>query len=76
MWATKAWSRWYGWAMRSRLEPVKRVSRMVKRHLLGIVNAVVLKATNAMAESVNARVQRVKRLACGFRNTERSQRAI
>jgi len=75
-WATKAWRRWYGWAIRSRLEPVKRVARMVKRHLSGIVNAVVLKANNAMAESINARIQRIKRLACGFRNEQRFQRAI
>ena len=46
-WATKAWRRWYAWAIRSRLEPVRRVARMVKRHLQGIVNAVVLRATNA-----------------------------
>jgi len=49
---------------------------MVKRHLEGIVNAVVLKATNALAESINHRIQRVKRMACGFRNTGRFQRAI
>jgi len=75
-WAQKAWSRWYGWAIRSRLEPVKAVARMVKRHQAGIVNAVVLKATNAIAESINSRIQAVKRQACGFRNTERFQRAI
>jgi transposase len=75
-WASKAWRRWYAWAIRSRLEPVKRVARMVKRHLQGIVNAVVLKATNARAESINNRIQRVKRMACGFRNTQRFQRAI
>jgi len=75
-WASKAWMRWYGWAIRSRLEPVKRVARMVKKHLGGIVNAVVLNATNALAESINGRIQRVKRLACGFRNEERFMRAI
>jgi len=72
-WARRAWMKWYGWAIRSRLEPVKRVARMVKRHLEGIVNAVVLKATNALAESINHRIQRVKRMACGFRNTGRFQ---
>ena len=75
-WARKAWQRWYSWAIRSRLEAVKQVARMVKGHMEGIVNAVVLKATNALAESINGRIQRVKRMACGFRNTERFQRAI
>lgn len=75
-WAHKAWRRWYGWAIRSQLEPIKHVARMIKRHLHGIVNAVVLKATNAIAESINSRIQAIKRKACGFRNTLRFQRAI
>lgn len=75
-WAHKAWRRWHGWAIRSRLEPVKQVAKMIKRHVHGIVNAVVLKASNALAESINGRIQTVKRMACGFRNTERFQRAI
>jgi len=75
-WARRGWKRWYAWAIRSRLEPIKRVARMIKRHLEGIVNAVVLRATNAVAESMNAKIQRVKRLACGFRNEERLVRAI
>jgi transposase len=32
---------------------------MVRNHLEGIVNAVVLKATNAAAESMNARIRRI-----------------
>lgn len=75
-WARKAWKMWISWAMRSRLEPVKRVARMVRDHLDGIVNAIVLKATNARAESVNSKIQRVKRLACGFRNRDRFRAAI
>ena len=75
-WARKAWSMWIGWALRSRLEPVKRVARMVRDHLYGIVNAIVLRATNASSESANAKIQRVKRMACGFRNRERFRNAI
>lgn len=62
--------------MRSRLEPVKKVARMIKKHLWGIVNAMALRTTNAASESVNAKVQRVKRIACGFRNRERFRNAI
>ena len=74
--AELAWNRWIGWAVRTRLEPVKKVGRMVRNHLYGIVNAVVHRATNAMAESVNSRIQRVKKMACGFRNRERFRNAI
>jgi transposase len=74
--AELAWNRWIGWAVRTRLEPVKKVGRMVRNHLYGIVNAVVLRATNAKAESVNARIQRVKKMAYGFRSRERFRNAI
>jgi len=75
-WARKAWDAWISWAMRSRLEPIKRVARMIRKRLGGILNAIVLQTTNAAAESVNAKVQRVKRMACGFRNRERFRTAI
>jgi transposase len=75
-WAKKAWKKWIGWALRSRLEPIKKVARMVRTHLQGILNAVVLGATNATAESLNAKIQHVKRMACGFRNRERFRNAI
>ena len=75
-WASKAWKKLIGWMMRTRLEPVKRVGRMVKNHLWGIINAIVLKVTNARMESINARIQRVKKMACGFRNMDRFKTAI
>ena len=62
-WAGKAWKNWIGWVMRSRLEPMKKVGLMVHTHLYGILNAIVHKATNATAESVNAKIQRIKRMA-------------
>ena len=31
-WAERMWRRWYGWAIRSRLGPIKRVARMIKPH--------------------------------------------
>lgn len=75
-WAEKAWTRWIGWAMRSRLEPMKYVARTIRNHLWGIVNAIVLNVTNAAAESQNAKIQWIKKQACGFRNRERFRNAI
>jgi transposase len=75
-WAERAWRKWIGWTMRSRLEPMKRAGKMIREHLWGILNAVVLKATNATSESLNAKIQKVKALACGFRNRERFRNAI
>jgi len=75
-WARKAWLRWYSWAIRSRLEPVKKVARMVKRHLEGILNAIVRRITNARAEGINAKIQWIKYTARGFRNRDRFRTAI
>jgi len=75
-WAKRMWGRWYRWAIRSRLEPMKRVARMIKKHWEGVINAATSKVTNARAESINSRVQWVKRMACGFRNRENFRNAI
>jgi len=75
-WAKKAWLRWYSWAIRSRLEPIKKVARMIKRHLEGIVTAVVRGITNARAEGLNAKIQWIKATARGFRNPENYRNAI
>jgi transposase len=75
-WAAKAWKRWIAWAMRSRLEPLKHVARTIRDQLWGIVNAIVLHVTNAGAESQNAKIQWIKKQACGFRNRERFRNAI
>ncbi len=75
-WATKAWEKWIAWVRRSRLDPMKKVAATIRNHLEGIVNAIVLRATNAASESVNSKIQKVKRMACGFRNRSRFRNAI
>jgi transposase len=75
-WAKRGWKQLLGWASRSRLEPVKRVARMVRTHLWGIINAIILRADNGQSESVNAKIQKIKARACGFRNRERFRNAI
>lgn len=74
--AEAGWLRWHAWAIRSRLEPVKRIARMVKRHLPGILNAVVSGITNGKAEGMNSVIQWLKYRARGFRNRERFKAAI
>ena len=75
-WARRGWQEWYNWAIRSRLEPIKKVARMIKNHLDGIVTAVVTGATNARAEGFNTMIQKLKRDARGFRNRDRFRAAI
>ena len=75
-WARKAWLAWYRSAIRCRLEPVKRVARMVRKHLEGILTAVVQRVTNARAEGINSSIQWMKYRARGYRNRQRFRDAI
>ena len=75
-WALKAWRRWLSWAFRSQLAPMQKAAGVIKNNLWGILNAVVLKVTNATSESLNAKIQWVKKNACGFRNRKRFRTAI
>jgi transposase len=75
-WAMKAWCRWLCWAQRCRMEPMVKVGGTVKNHLWGILNAVILKVTNARSEGLNSQIQKLKARACGYRNRDRFRRAI
>lgn len=75
-WANKAWAEWYQSAIHTNLEPIKQAAKTVKRHLYGIINAIVLGITNAHAEGLNSGIQRIKAQARGFRNRTRFRNAI
>ena len=74
--ARQIFDAWYLWAIRSRLEPMKKVARTLKRHLQGILNAIVAGVTNARLEGLNTVIQGLKRSARGFRNRSRFRNAI
>ena len=68
--------RWYFWATHSRLEPIKKVARMVKAYIDNIVTYARHHITNALAEGINAKIEKIKRMACGFRNRSHYRTAI
>jgi transposase len=68
--------RWYGWAMRSRLEPMKKVARMLQRHLENILTYLKHRITNAVTEGLNAKIQWIKYSARGYRDREAFKMAI
>jgi len=61
----KAWS---DNAMRSRLEPIKKVVKMLRRHEQGLLSFSQHKISNACAEGFNSAIQLIKANARGFRN--------
>lgn len=67
-WAQKFFARWYSWAIRSRLRPIKDVATMLKKHLDGLLAYFRHRITNAKSEGFNSRVQAIKSAARGFRS--------
>jgi transposase len=68
--------KWYGWAMRSRLEPMKRFARTLKKHWAGVLRWFTTKLTNGILEGLNSVVQAAKTRARGFRSYEYFQTMI
>ena len=66
--AKEFFDEWSAWAIRSRLQPVKRVARMLKSRLKNILSWFRHPISNATAEGFNSRIQLIKSNARGFRN--------
>ena len=69
--ASRFFSNWYGWASRSRLEPIKRVARMLKKHLPQVLAYFRHRLTNAAIEGLNNKIQAIVKKAYGHRNLHR-----
>jgi len=63
--------RWYSWAIRSRLEPVKKLARQCRRHLSNILTYFTHRITNGPIEGLNNKIQALVKKAYGYRNIER-----
>lgn len=75
-WALRAWKRLLGWMSRSRLTPMVKLARTLRRHLHGILVAIIRGISNGPAEAINSGIQKVKRRAHGFRSRDRFRTAI
>ena len=59
---------WYASAIRSKIEPIKKVARMLRDHVDGLLNYFDHRITNAITEGFNSRIQAIKAAARGFRS--------
>jgi len=62
--------KWYFWLTHSRLEPMIKLAKTIKKHWDGIMNYFDFKVTNGLMEGLNSIVQTLKRSARGYRNTD------
>lgn len=68
--ATELLRGWASWAMRSRLEPFKKLARTLKEHFAGVVRGMLDGRNNAYVETMNGLLQQAKRAARGYRNVQ------
>ena len=69
--AERYFAQWYGWAIRSRLGPVKKVARMCKSRLGNVLTFFVHRLTNGPIEGLNNAIQGLIKKAFGYRNKDR-----
>lgn len=67
-WMRNFFDEWFWWATHCRLEPMTKAAYTLKAHIANIVTYAKHHITNALGESINCKIEKVKRLACGFRN--------
>ncbi len=67
--AESALGRWYSWARRSRLQPMKHLAATLKDHWDGVLAAFDSGLTNGRAEGINSLIQAPKARARGYRTT-------
>lgn len=68
--------KWYWWATHSKLKPVIDAAKTLKRHLENILTYFVHRVTNALGESINSKIEKIKKTACGYRNRDHYKTAI
>lgn len=74
--AEEAWKKLLWWISHCRIPEMIKAGKTIRNYFWGILNAIRLKVTNGMLEAKNNCIQRIKRMACGFRNRDRFRNAI
>ena len=67
-WAAILFDKWYAWARRCRLQPMKDVAATMMRHRAGILAWFDSRIANGLIEGINSLVQAAKAKARGYRS--------
>jgi len=76
LWATLSFLQWATDATKRKIKEVDKVVEMFKNHLSGVVNALLINLTNAMAERLNGKIQELKIVGRGYRTFANFRSAI
>ena len=66
----RALGKWYCWAMHSRIEPMKKAAKTIKRHWAGVTRWYDSKVNNGILEGLNRLVQAAKAKARWYRTVK------
>lgn len=70
-WAGKRFlKKWITSALKSRIEPIRKFAKTIKKHFHRMLPFIETRLTNAVAEGINRIIKIVKNRASGFRNLE------
>lgn len=69
-WAKRFLEGWLARAMRSRLEPITQVARMIRNHLEGVVGWVTWQLSNGRLEGMNNRIRLLSHRSYGLHSAE------
>lgn len=62
--------KWYFWATHSRLQPMIKAAKTIKRHWAGVLRWFKSRITNGILEGINSLIQAAKAKARGYRSTK------
>lgn len=62
--------RWYFWATHSRIGPMIKAARTIRKHWSGVLRWFVSRISNGAVEAINGLIQSAKTKARGFRNSQ------
>lgn len=62
--------KWYFWATHSKLEPIKKAAKTIKKHWFGVLEWFKSKINNGILEGLNSLIQAAKAKARGFKTTK------
>ena len=68
--ALKAWRSWFGRAVASGVEPIKRFAQKLRGHLPGILSHCRYPLNTSVMEGINNKIKVIKRMAYGFRDDD------
>lgn len=69
-WMMKWFKGWYNRAILSRIEPLKKFAKRLKKRIAGILAHCHLSINNGFIEGVNNKIKVIKRVAFGFRDLD------